>query len=255
MNIEANEPVTTTRAARSARAVAAATKGRTGTRRPVALTNPVHRIRLQNVIDLIKYRFEGNASSMAKAIGKSHTYLWQLLHKERRIGEQTARTMEQKLNLEPGQLDRESGATEVSSILIQHMGDGRTRQYRLVPQADLRDFEAKPKASPEDRRPCPVEECSDSTVWLTYTNSTDPRFAAGTTFFIDRKQRELADHGIYVVKVLKGPLKGRTILREARDSEHGFVLRALVQSEYGDMPQSSVKVLGRAIYSAVEHIV
>jgi len=56
---------------------------------------------------LIKTQFDGNASAFARAIGKSHTYIWQLDNGYRSIGDLAARNIEEKLDLDYGALDRD----------------------------------------------------------------------------------------------------------------------------------------------------
>src|SRR5262245_12667454 len=114
---------------------------------------PIHKIRLRNLEDLIKGRFEGNASEAARAIERSHTFMWQLLNRYRSIGEETARHIEDKLKLGENALDHK---LERTKALVAHTGDGNTSQYAVVPVLKLDALDAKTKVF----RPCPDERAS-----------------------------------------------------------------------------------------------
>jgi phage repressor protein C with HTH and peptisase S24 domain len=68
----------------------------------------IHDIRLANVRALLAERFDGNQAALAREVGKDATYVsrWftETVHRKR-IGEQVAREIEQRLGLPPGVLD------------------------------------------------------------------------------------------------------------------------------------------------------
>ena len=225
-------------------------------------SQPIHFIRLSNLEGLIEKRFDGKAARLAKQIGRSHTYLWQLLHKYRAIGEVTARHIEKRLTLGERELDKKMGAFEKTTMLTQHLGDGHTRNYRMVPQVTLADFCGTPSRKAEDLRPCPLGgergpqhlQCSEATVWFKAEISMEPRIKLHEMVFADRKVKSVEDGALYVVKP-KGMRRSRQhIVREARRTEDGFVFRALKMNgdEQKSFAAADVLVCGRIFYAARE---
>lgn len=120
-------------------------RGKAGDGRAPAhiLERPVQITRLKNLKALIDERFEGNATACARAIGRTHTFLWQLLNEYRGIGEGTARLIEEKLGLATGSMDQKA-VVERSETLVAHMGGGLTCEYRMTPERDLDQMNKRP---------------------------------------------------------------------------------------------------------------
>ena len=72
-------------------------------------------IRLENVKALIARRFEGVRAAFAKAVGRDDAQIWQLLNRERNIGERLARDFEKKLGLPRKSLDEAPGIGEAAA--------------------------------------------------------------------------------------------------------------------------------------------
>jgi hypothetical protein len=97
---------------------------------------PIHAIRLDNLVGLIAARYEANTAKAARALERSHTFVWQLLNKRRSIGEDTARHIEKCLGLKYGALDLDvSGLLAQSTELRVGVGDD-VKRFFVVNQVD-----------------------------------------------------------------------------------------------------------------------
>jgi hypothetical protein len=205
----------------------------------------IHAVRLENLKELIEARFKGNAAKAAKAISRSHTFLWQLVNKRRSIGEDTARHIEEKLGLGYGALDRDaSGALKQNTTLTVIRDDGTQQTFRMVPEVEFTAGLNK-KKKPGSFRPCPIE-CSGGTVTVrVQTDSLEPLLHKGDDVFIDKEKSALIDGCVYALEV-----KGMSdpVLRIARRRDGGG-WQYMTNKDDGTIEGERVSVvLGQAIY-------
>jgi len=203
----------------------------------------IHAVRLDHLKQLIESRFEGNAGRAAKALNRSHTFIWQLVNKKRAIGEDTARHIEQSLGLAWGALDQDStGALRQATQLTVIRDDGTQQTFRMVPEVEFTAGLNKKKRGAFC--PCPIE-CSGGTVAVkVLTDSLQPHFRAGDDVFIDKEQREIVDNKVYAIQI-EGESEPR--LRIAKHREGGgweWFASGSPMIEH----TKKIVVLGRAIY-------
>jgi DNA-binding transcriptional regulator YdaS (Cro superfamily) len=207
---------------------------------------PLHKVRLKNLQNLVKVRFKGNATACATAIGRSHTFLWQLINGYRGIGEASARHIEECLELKVNALDAADVMVADRKLLAQ-MGNGATTSYWMVPRVEWNDLTRKKKQSTTEVMPCPVE-CSEATVFVTIqTASMEPKFLKGEKVFADEKQKVLVDGQCYLVMPKKRGAVG-TIRQAMKLDAGGFLFVTIDQRMKEDnFRQRDVTVFGRVI--------
>lgn len=85
----------------------------------------IYDIRLGRLQAILLAKFGGNKADLARAIGKDPTYVSRMLNPDspqfKRIGEETAREIEFRLQLPPRALDGESGGKPVESAALYGM--------------------------------------------------------------------------------------------------------------------------------------
>src|SRR5262245_31303236 len=119
------------------------------------LLKSIHVIRLDNLNELIKQRFDGNATSMARHLGRSHAYLWQILNKYRGIGEDMARYIEERLGLEDRALDQPETLERTEKLRAQ-LGNGKELLYFMVPRVTLDQLDRISFKKAKQIQACPV---------------------------------------------------------------------------------------------------
>lgn len=194
---EENMSVTEKRSRASAKKVGEpATKG--STRTPTKSTKPIHLTRLRNLQEIIDKRFDGNATHAAKAIERSHTFIWQLMNGYRSIGEDTARLIENKLMLDQNWMDRAKGCKRSESLIAQ-LADGHTLEYRMVPLKDLDHMSAKSTTW----YPFPVHGASKQAYCVTVNSDTIGGIHIGDLIYVDQLASGEApvNEKLYLVKV------------------------------------------------------
>ena len=200
---------------------------------------PIHKVRLRNLNDLIAKRFGGNASEAARAIERSHTFMWQLLNEYRSIGEETARHIEEKLKLGENALDHR---LERTKALIAHIGNGATLQYRVVPVLLLDALDAKPK----EFRPCPDERASERTFAASIVSDEMVELQIGDSIFVDRAETALAALKLFVVTP-KRSKQARVMQARKSGARWVFVATSEVARRERPLAEADVHVVGRVI--------
>lgn len=173
-------------------------------RKPAAMSaKMIYAIRLKNLKALIVERFEGKNARAAKAMGCSHTFMWQLVNRDRNIGEETARRVEQRLYLDAFALDRDVEGVLQRATKLQvrePSADGRVVfvSYSLVPEVELvRGLKKKTGRL----RPCPIP-CSEEAILVIVTSdSLAPLISRGQDVYIEQQDRKLVTHGVYALQV------------------------------------------------------
>lgn len=176
------------------------------------LERPVQVTRLANLKALIDERFEGNATACARAIGRTHTFLWQLLNQYRGIGEGTARLIEDKLGLAAGSMDKRA-VVERSETLVAHLGGGLTCEYRMTPERDLDRMNKRPV----QWLPYPDDGASVKAFFVKAKRDLDWA-GKGDLVFCDPFKATLEDNKPFVV-ILPSFDKGKAALMTAERRE------------------------------------
>lgn len=216
----------------------------------VMSTKAIHAIRLKNLKALIDERYDGNAAEAARAIKRSHTFLWQLINRRRAIGEDTARHVERSLYLDLFALDRDVAGglrqTTKLRVLERYGEEVKEMEYRLVPEVEItRGLNRKTGR----QRPCPIT-CSEATVYVkTTSDSLYPLLARGDDVFIDKEQTKLIDGAVYGLQV-EGKTDPVFMIAEPRDGGgwRYFVLHPGAGDDKAVNDTRVTKVYGRAIY-------
>ena len=154
---------------------------------------PIHKIRLRNLKEIIDKRFQGNASQAARAIERSHTFMWQLMNGYRSIGEETARNIEAALKLGENALDRR---LERTKELVAHVGNGVTASYKMVPKLALDALDEKPQSF----MPCPDERCTEKSFCAEITADDMAELEPGDLIFADRGEVKPVNRKLFVVQ-------------------------------------------------------
>jgi hypothetical protein len=202
--------------------------------------------------ELVKVRYKGNSAKLAREIGRSDAYLWQLLHAFRAIGEDTARFIEGKLKLKQLALDNagKNALRQETEFMVNSL-NGTTRTYRLVPRVGLGDLT---KRIDEVLRPCPVE-CSVDTIYFQVADDVmEPWLHEGEFAFCDPKRRELEAGAIYLLQ-RKGRARAcdrdgvQGFLRKAKRRDNGWVFTPGTDSKAPSYGEDEVTVWGRVFYA------
>lgn len=202
---------------------------------------PIHRVRLKNLTALIDKRFNGNASEAARAIERSHTFMWQLMNGYRSIGEETARNIEAALGLGLNALD---ATMERTRALVAQHGDGTASQFHMVPVMRLDQFDAKPVSY----RPCPDEGASEKTFCAEVVTESMAELQVGDLVFCDPKQATLATRKLFVVMEGRQQSVAR-VMQAKRVTERRWVFVTTSDAAKGERPleAADVRVIGRVI--------
>lgn len=163
------------------------------TRRTLEPLNAICRNRVANIRELIKLRFRGRATDLAKALGRSDNYVWQLLHGYRAVGEVTARYMEEKLELGLNALDARK-VFEPTTVLTAQVGNGMSISYYMVPHHSLENV----TKNLGNYRVAPVP-CSGDAFYAEITGEGVEGLEPGEIAFVDRGDANLQHDSLYVV--------------------------------------------------------
>lgn len=209
---------------------------------------PIHAIRLDNLVGLIAARYEGNTAKAARALERSHTFVWQLLNKRRSIGEDTARHIEKCLGLKYGALDLDvSGLLAQSTELRVGVGDD-VKRFFVVNQVELT---LKLNKKTGVMQPYPkivtIAKGADIVNIEVPTDSLAPRLFKGDQVFIDKNDVEVVDGKIYALAV---PGVAEPILRKAVRAEGGWKW-TVTNGDDPPVEGKRVEVLGRATAMSV----
>ena len=211
--------------------------------RPVS-SKAIHAVRLKNLQDIIEAKFEGNAAACAKAIDRSHTFLWQLTNARRGIGEDTARHIEESLGLPLMSLDA-GGAIKPTKTLRAVLSNGESCAWHMVPDVEL-SLGLKKKTGVV--RPCPIAEGGVNKVNIKVpSDSMEPLLVKGDLATVDKDQTEVLDGKVYVLQVrgMKEP-----IIRMARARDGGTFEFVALKSGHEVVHEHQVqRVEGRVFYS------
>ena len=202
-----------------------------------AVLRPVHRVRLRNLKELIEGRFGGNSSECARAIKRSHTFMWQLLNQHRTIGEETARHIEKCLELGENALDAKM---ERTTVLTANDGAGNVQRFRMVPFVSLSDIDGEPL----DYRPCPLHDIGPRVFCAEIEVEDMVELEPRDVVFADRADITPEGRKLYVV-MLKGA-KSATVLL-ARKKASGFVYVATDTRPETEYAPRAVKVIARVL--------
>lgn len=212
-------------------------------RSPPGLVKSIHITRLDNLKTLIAERFKGNSSELARAIKRSHTFMWQLLNEYRAIGEDSARMIEQKLGLAPNSLDA-TGIMDRTERLIAHTGDGHALEFRMTPLKNLNDMGQKPKIW----LPFPKHAASEKAFCLVIDTSSIIGLNKDDIAFADPKEAKLEDQKLYVTNVKS--LNKSVLLIANRDIGDRWVFVTTQPNAAGKLAtfsDSEVKVIARVV--------
>lgn len=157
-----------------------------------ALRRPIHKVRLQNLKKIIKDQFGDNMSKAARAIDRSHTFMWQLYRGYRAIGEESARHIEQALKLGENTLDRKFERTRELAAYI----EGQHRIYKMVPQLQLDQYGTKPKTY----QACPDEHCSGNCFCAEVSTEDMVELQVGDTIFCNKDDTTAQNRKLFVVQ-------------------------------------------------------
>jgi hypothetical protein len=223
---------------------------------------PVQSARRINFKRLIAQRFAGNLTRMAKALDRTDTYVWQLVHDYRSISENTARHIETQLKLSPGALDAAHKPFERTTKLTAQFGNGTTKDYVMVPRVQwnelklrivgryLKDYE-RITGRELELRPCPVA-CSMSTTYAILTSTEmEPRILYGANVFSDPENRKLVHDKLYVVWPPRAnPAYDEAVPRVAHERTRGeWAFKSLLgDSEEWLLNADKIELFGRVIH-------
>jgi len=210
-------------------------------RAKAAKLKPKHRTRLENLRQVLESKFQGNSSECARAIDRSHTFMWQIASGYRTIGEEAARHIERKLALADGALDVKF---ERTMVLPANNGKGEYTHYRMVPKVALdRITEKVDFGKHDDFVACPVPGIGETIVCTELKESVDVQsLKPGDILYVDR-----ADHGpferqLYVVRYRKAI----TVLATKRRLNDWFYTTD-GEGKRTELSADEVKVIGRVV--------
>lgn len=221
--------------------------------------NPIHRLRLENLKLLLKERYAGKAAHMAKAIERSHTFLWQLLNSYRAIGEDSARMIEQKLGLGLGTLDKGGGrAFQRNLVLVAQMGDGYSKQIVMIPLLEIGDTVLPDRArraamsKAKDHVPCHLGCTEEAYAINVDFSAMEPRLRQGDKAIIEPSKTTLEHDKVYWLRPKGG---GKPpIMRVAVKKDTGrFIFTLPPENRKNGSPDKpltpdEVIVLGRVLF-------
>jgi hypothetical protein len=187
------------------------TKKKTRTWRREKSKQQIHAVRLANLKKVIEAEpFKGNANACARAIGSSHTFLWQLLNEYRAMGEKTARRIEERLKLPERFLDESDDAHEKTRILRAYIA-GAKLIFAMVPK---RSLDALDKAPTEFRPSLKPREDYENLFFVQVTAEGLP-LSVGDLAFVDSSAPalKLENSKLYVVEPKGWKSSQGTVLR------------------------------------------
>lgn len=204
-----------------------------------AVLKPIHLVRKKNLVTLVEKKFSGNASECARAIKRSHTYMWQLVQGYRGIGEGSARHIEKMLDLVPMTLDAKKD--ERTTRLQASDGQGNVQSYAMVPLLKLDDLAAKPKTFV----PCPTPGCSKKTFAVQIEDEDVVELQPGDRVFVDPDDTEPPiSRKLYVVKP---KARGAACILMARKRASNWMYGATGDRARIEFSFHDVRVVGRVM--------
>lgn len=209
-----------------------------------ASLRPIQKVRKDNLLKVIKSRFEGNSSECARAIERSHTFMWQLVTGHRAIGEESARHIEAKLKLGANALDQK---IERTTMLTAHDEDGsKVRNYPMVPLLALADLDAKPI----DYVPCPIPGAGTKLFAVVIGDEQEVvELQRGDQVFVDQADVAPVVRKLYVVQ-RKGADKMAFALMARKLAKSGWVYSSTgegTKQREEQLTAAQVRVVGRVI--------
>lgn len=211
----------------------------------------IHITRLTNMRDLIEARFAGKAVALANTIGKKPTFLWQLLNGYRAIGEDTARTIEDKLGLIPNSLDQDK-VLAPTRVLTAHLRNGMSKSYRMVPPRSLENLASRALEKELDCRPCPFASCGPKSFYAKVANELMAELMLGDLLFVDPDDKEPQAKKLFVVSPKEGKKNvGAVMLAEKGASGWVFVYTSPKAAKLALMTaymRKYVHIVGRVLH-------
>src|SRR5580765_3916647 len=200
----------------------------------------IHRTRMDNLNRVVKEQFNGNSSDCARAIERTHTFMWQLVRGYRGIGEASARHIEEKLKLMPKALDQAKDAPRPKTLMLDD-GTGKVRNFRVVPVVTMDALDAKARVVTL----CLKAECIDKTVCVIAQDEDVHEVIDGDHLYIDRADLEVEAKRVYAVR-LKGGAKAEEVVMVTRKTAGGVVF-ATTRSKTREWKPRDNTVRGRVI--------
>jgi len=209
------------------------------------LKQRMHEQRLKNFSKIIEINFDSNLTKVAKALDRSHTFVWQIVNRRRTIGEGVARHIEKRVGLHRGGLD--NGLLETStewSMVV----DGVCHTWWMTPGTTL---ESRFEEKTGELKPCPVKDTGGDVIYVKVpTDLLAPLLREGEAAFINpnfRDRNDLEAGKVYAI-ALKGKRKASYLLRIARRREDGsweYVVGKLASEE--PIPEERAHLKGKLV--------
>lgn len=205
-----------------------------------AVLKPIHQVRKKNLVSLVENKFAGNASECARAIERSHTYMWQLVQGYRGIGEGSARHIEKMLELAPGTLD---AAKQKRTTHLQANDDkGNVTRYAMVPRLALDAL----TATPTEFVPCPLADMDATKLFCTVIGEEDVvELERGDLVFVDRADVAPQNRKLFVVKRKTHAMSAMVLL--ARKRATGWTFGGTNEGVKSELAARDVTVIGRLL--------
>lgn len=160
----------------------------------------IHEIRRENLLQLIKDRYDGSQTKLADALGVRPNYISRLCTAGKNIGDELARKLEYIGELSKNWLDQDHVTRALAEGNVQTLlTEGKARRrVPLVSWASVAVSRLQASAAVADNAQAmrsPVE-CSERTVILQVKGvSMLPRFNPGDLIFVDPEADPLAHQG------------------------------------------------------------
>src|SRR5262249_27371953 len=170
-------------------------------------------------------------------------------NKYRSIGEDTARHIEQKLELGINSLDAVS-IMKRTEVLTAQLGNGKSRTYRMVPPRSLDDLSARL----DDRlpwRPCPHHQCSVKAFYAVVDTLEMSELLKGDLVFVDPGDTQLQDQKLFVVQPKKWKTRAALVMLAMKrpGGRWRFVhTRRVLRGEDDAYDLPNVRLIGRVIH-------
>ena len=207
------------------------------------LKRQMHEARLKNFNKIIEVNFEGNVAKVAKALDRSHTFVWQIVNKRRTIGEGVARHIEKCVGLATGGLDNGLLETNTKWSMVV---DGVCHTWWMVPGSTL---VSGLKEKTGELRPCPVQNAGGDVIYVeVLTDLLAPLLREGEAAFINpifREKKDLIPGKVYAVALKRK--RGEALLRIARRREDGEFEFVTKKANEPSLQYKEVKVIGKLI--------
>lgn len=223
----------------------------------------IHQVRVNALLQLQAKRFSNRQADLARAIHRSSSQINQWISGVRRIREDSARMIEEKLALPRGWMDRphEPGLSSSEAVAIAAESPGTAP----VPVLDVRVSAGAGVIRPEDdpivgsmrlntlwvRRHLPmITSITNLVTVIAHGRSMEPTFCDGSILLVDQSVTEIRVDGIYVLsfndelyvkRVTRRLPDGGLLVSSDNPLHQGFTI------ENGS--RESVQVLGRVVWA------